>query len=178
MATVFSHSLIGATLGSLAPQKIKSKKFYFWMAFLPVVPDFDSVAFVLRIPYESFWGHRGFTHSIVFSLFLAVITTLLASSGLSKLQKAQTCFFFFLASISHALVDALTNGGLGVALFSPFSNERLFFSFRPIQVSPIGMGFFSERGLKVLLSEVFWIVLPCTVILIFNLFRKKKNAAT
>jgi hypothetical protein len=60
----------------------------------------------------------------------------------------------------HALLDALTNGGLGVALLSPLSNARFFFLFRPILVSPIGTGFFSEYGVKVLGSEILWIWMP------------------
>ena len=55
----------------------------------------------------------------------------------------------------------MTNGGLGVALLAPFSEERFFFSFRPIQVSPIGAGaFFTEWGLRVLKSEGLWVGLP------------------
>ena len=34
-------------------------------------------------------------------------------------------FFLFLATLSHSLLDALTNGGLGVALLAPFTPERL-----------------------------------------------------
>lgn len=172
MATIFSHSLIGVTVAALAPKSIRTKKFYFWMAMLPIIPDFDSVGFVFRIPYESFWGHRGFTHSILFSLVIAVLINTLF------FRKATTLVFLFLASISHALIDALTNGGLGVALFSPFSNERIFFHFRPIQVSPIGAHFFTARGIEVLVSEFFWLALPCTGILLLNHFRKKKNATT
>lgn len=47
----------------------------------------------------------------------------------------------FAATASHALLDMLTDGGLGVALFVPVSNARLFFPVRPIAVSPIGAGF-------------------------------------
>jgi inner membrane protein len=66
-----------------------------------------------------------------------------------------------LAALSHGLLDAATNGGLGVAFLSPFSNRRYFFSFRPVEVSPIGIRpFFSERGIEVLRSEAFWIWLP------------------
>jgi inner membrane protein len=37
------------------------------------------------------------------------------------------------------LLDMLTNGGLGIAVFSPFSRERFFFPVQPIPVSPIGL---------------------------------------
>jgi inner membrane protein len=67
----------------------------------------------------------------------------------------------FVSCASHAFLDAMTNGGLGVALFWPFSLERIFLPFRPIQVSPIGVGsFFTEWGLRVIASELVWVLLP------------------
>jgi inner membrane protein len=69
--------------------------------------------------------------------------------------------YLFMAMASHALLDALTNGGLGVAFFAPFSNDRYFFPWRPIQVSPISVRrFFSERGLVVLGSELAIVWVP------------------
>ena len=59
--------------------------------------------------------------------------------------------FLFVSTLSHGLLDMLTNGGLGVALFVPMSNERYFFPWRPITVSPIGLSrFVSAWGLRVL----------------------------
>jgi inner membrane protein len=59
----------------------------------------------------------------------------------------------------------MTNGGLGVALFWPFSSGRIFLPFRPIQVSPIGVGnFFSEWGLWVIASELVWVLIPALII--------------
>jgi hypothetical protein len=63
----------------------------------------------------------------------------------------------------------MTDGGLGVAFFAPFHNERYFFPWRPIAVSPIGMGFFSERGLEVIISELHWGSLLLAVALAYTL---------
>ena len=74
----------------------------------------------------------------------------------------------FLAAVtaSHGVLDALTNGGLGVAFFSPFVLRRYFFPWRPIAVSPIRAGdFFGETALRVLASEARWVWLPTAVIL-------------
>jgi inner membrane protein len=69
--------------------------------------------------------------------------------------------YFFLCTASHGVLDALTDGGLGVAFFSPFDTTRYFFSVRPVLVSPIGISqFFSPYGIRVLASEVMWIWLP------------------
>jgi inner membrane protein len=73
--------------------------------------------------------------------------------------------YLFLATASHGFLDALTNGGLGVAFFAPFNNNRYFFPWRPIQVSPISLGkFLSQRGYLVLKSELLWIWLPTALV--------------
>jgi inner membrane protein len=69
-----------------------------------------------------------------------------------------------LCTMSHAVLDAFTDGGLGVAFFAPFSNERYFFPFTPIRVSPIGAGFFSPRGMETLRNELLWVWAPCVAI--------------
>lgn len=55
----------------------------------------------------------------------------------------------------------MTNGGLGVAFFSPFNTQRYFLPWRPIPVSPIAAGrFFSPRGWHILKNEIIWVWLP------------------
>jgi inner membrane protein len=76
----------------------------------------------------------------------------------------QLFWWFAAVTASHGMLDAMTNGGRGIAFFAPFSNHRYFFPWRPIQVSPIGAGFFSARGLSVLVSEARWIWLPSVII--------------
>ena len=58
------------------------------------------------------------------------------------------------AMASHPVLDAMTDGGGGVALFWPFSDTRHFFPFRPIPVSPLGAGMLSARGLRVVTAEL------------------------
>jgi inner membrane protein len=75
--------------------------------------------------------------------------------------------YFFLATASHGLLDALTNGGLGVAFLSPFDTTRYFFGFRPVAVSPIGVSeFLTAYGAQVLASEARWIWMPSGVLLL------------
>jgi inner membrane protein len=65
----------------------------------------------------------------------------------------------------------MTNGGLGVAFFSPFTNSRYFFPFHPIMVSPIGAGrFFSLKGLAIIRSEALWLWIPSAVIFLGSTF--------
>ena len=129
-------------------------------AALTIVPDLDVAAFALGIPYEHVLGHRGFSHSITFALIVsAVVTWLLRVDE----HRRATFVFLFVCLMSHALLDAMTDGGLGVAFFAPFHNERYFLPWTPIRVSPIGVGFFSARGLATLKSELVWVWGPCVV---------------
>jgi len=73
--------------------------------------------------------------------------------------------YFFLATASHGLLDAMTDGGLGVGFFAPFDNHRYFLPCPPSRVSPTGVGrFFTDRGLAVLQSELLWIWLPAMLL--------------
>jgi inner membrane protein len=66
---------------------------------------------------------------------------------------------------SHGLLDALTDGGLGVALFSPFTQKRFFFSWTPIEVSPFGWRWLLKPGERgVLWSELKWVWGPVLVL--------------
>lgn len=72
----------------------------------------------------------------------------------------QAATFVFICAASHPLLDAMTSGGLGVALAWPWSEQRFFASWRPIRVSPFAPQFFSARGIATLLSELRWVWLP------------------
>ena len=82
----------------------------------------------------------------------------------------------FLATLSHGILDALTTGGKGVGFFIPFNNDRFFFPWRLIKVSPIGIEkFFSSWGLKVIGSELIFIGIPCAIVLLALYFSKKRT---
>jgi inner membrane protein len=89
-------------------------------------------------------------------------------------HRIQLFVWFMAVTASHGLLDALTNGGRGIAFFAPFTNHRYFFPWRPIQVSPIGAGFFSARGLRVLTSEARWIWLPSAIIAVSARLRRRR----
>jgi inner membrane protein len=126
---------------------------------LGMLPDLDVLAFPLGIPYGARLGHRGLSHSLLLALVLSLLVALAVSGPLAvSLWWLWLCFFTAMAS--HTLLDALTDGGLGVALFWPFDDRRYFFPFRPIRVSPIGMAALGRRGLRSLLSEVWWVWIP------------------
>jgi inner membrane protein len=148
-------------------------------AICSVIPDIDVLGFRFGIRYGDFWGHRGFTHSLLFAALLASAGFLIGfgrvEPGLSRLS---AWVYFFVATASHGFLDAMTDGGLGVAFFSPFDDHRYVLPWRPIHVSPIGVGrFFSERGLAVLLTELLWIWLPAALLAVSAWLLRRRSPA-
>ncbi|MGD0223144.1 MAG: metal-dependent hydrolase [Terriglobia bacterium] len=128
------------------------------------MPDLDVIGFHFGVRYGDVMGHRGFTDSLLFAALLAGLITI-AFVRQRQVSPWRLLLYLFLATASHGILDAMTNGGLGVAFFSPFTNARFFFPFHPIRVSPIGVGrFFSARGLAVVKSEALWLWLPSAAI--------------
>jgi inner membrane protein len=126
-----------------------------------MAPDIDVIGFRFGVHYGDLLGHRGLTHSIAFAAVFASLALLAARSGLRRpARRGLVWLYLFLATASHGLLDAFTDGGLGVAFFSPFDTTRYFFPFTPIAVSPIGAGFISSGGLSVLLVELRWVWIP------------------
>ena len=81
-------------------------------------------------------------------------------AGPTVTSTVQAAVFVFVCAASHPLLDAMTSGGLGVALAWPWSEHRFFAPWRPIRVSPFAPQFFSARGVATLLSELRWVWLP------------------
>jgi len=156
MPSIPTHFLVGAALGQAAGPRLRSD-WRFWAVALvcSALPDIDVIGFGLGVRYGDLWGHRGMTHSILFAAAAGVVAG--SWFGGSRLEKIGQCVLFFLIAASHGALDAMTNGGLGIAFFSPFDPTRYFLPRRPILVSPIGTAFFSLRGLAVIWSEVLWV---------------------
>src|SRR5206468_6143070 len=123
--------------------------------------------FAFGVSYSDMLGHRGLTHSFAFAFIVGCVAALIRSQGTPRDRKTWFIFiiYFFIVTASHGLLDAMTNGGLGVAFFAPFSNTRYFFPWRPIQVSPIGVTeFFSAWGSVVMVSEIKYVWLPLSLL--------------
>ncbi len=161
MASAFSHAFVALALGKAPRHPVFTWPVLFLGMACSIVPDLDVIGFSFGIQYGDLWGHRGMTHSLFFASLLSALLT--SAWHRQKWTAAQVRLFFYLffCTASHGLLDALTDGGLGVAFFSPFDTTRYFFTARPVAVSPIGISaFFSEHAFHVLASEVQWIWLP------------------
>lgn len=164
MPTLFTHPVIPIALGASLGKEVISRQLVVIAVLLSVLPDLDVIAFSFGIPYSSQFGHRGFTHSLFLAVLVCLFLVWLLPNRI-QLNKAKSFVFLFSAMGSHGLLDMLTDGGLGIALFWPFTNERYFFlGYQYVKVSPLGMDFFSEWGMNTLISELVWIWLPTTLI--------------
>jgi inner membrane protein len=123
MPTIFSHTAIPIAI-ALGTRRISPRLLFVGVA-ASIAPDLDTIGFRFGVAYAHEFGHRGFTHSLVFALLLAIFAALFAPELRTKRMAA--FIFIFVATASHGLLDMFTNGGLGVALFWPFTDTRYFF---------------------------------------------------
>ncbi len=170
MASIFGHGAAAATLAYLSGAKPR-RRLMVLAIISAILPDIDSIGYFLGVPYASPWGHRGFTHSILFAALWGV----LIGVCFFKKDRWASAGLLFVATLSHGLLDAMTTGGHGVGFFIPFQNDRHFFPWHPIAVSPIGIAqFLGARGVRVLMSEMIYIGLPCTAALVTYRFIRRR----
>jgi inner membrane protein len=159
MASLITHPIVPLALAVAVGRRVVPIPLLILGMVYSMLPDLDGITFRLGIPYASPFGHRGFSHSIAVALFLAVPA--LPISRVLKAAPLAVFSFLSISMVSHGVLDAMTNAGKGVAFFWPFSVERIFFEFRPIEASPVSLGrFLSGRGLQVLESEMIWVWMP------------------
>jgi inner membrane protein len=166
MPTILTHAVAALSIGACFRRPEVPKGVWVLGAFYAALPDADVAAFSFGIPYENVLGHRGLSHSLAFAAALALLTVAVGfRRGVSGMGPGRLGLFLFLATASHGLLDTLTNGGLGVALLAPFKNDRYFFPFRPIEVSPIGIHhFLASRIWPVVRSEILWVWIPAALL--------------
>lgn len=178
MPSLPTHVVVALGVGACFYRPEIPKGVWVIGAVCSVMPDLDVIGFRFGIRYGDFWGHRGFAHSLAFAALLALVIVALAfRHGVTGMHALVLWLYFFLATASHGLLDAMTDGGLGIAFFAPFDNRRYFFPWTPIRVSPIGVGrFFNARGLAVLQSEFLWIWLPTILLAVSVILLRQRSA--
>ena len=163
MPTILTHTAVPLALGLGLGSKVISRRLLAAGVVASMLPDIDVLAFRFNIAYTDTFGHRGVSHSLMFAMLVGLVAMLCAPW--LKTTRSRGFLFVGTACASHGLLDMLTNGGEGVALWWPFSEARLFFPWHVIEVSPLNMHrVFSERGWVVLQSEFLWVWLPALVL--------------
>ena len=157
MASAITHFIVGASVGLPAVRSrsirgaLPAWAIPVTCGLLAVSPDLEVYAmFAWDIPRGSLFAHRGLFHS---PFFLTLLCAVLAAMTAGR-RFAWLTLVWAGAAITHPLLDMLTDGGSGVLLLYPISEARLFFPWRPIHVSPLGIVRFFSRAGYILKSEL------------------------
>jgi inner membrane protein len=164
VASAFTHAIAGLAIGTAFRGRHTPARYWMLGATFAALPDLDGIGFWLGVPYESTFGHRGFSHSLLFAAILAGVGLVAFRGRGFASNRTRIWTYLFVATASHGVLDAMTTGGGGVAFFAPLINERYFFPWRPILVSPMSIRrFFSARGVAILRSEFVYIWIPAAI---------------
>jgi len=181
MPSIMSHAVVASSLGAAgAPDRPMPARYWVALAILAAAPDADVIAFWLNVDRGNILSHRGLTHSLPF----AAIAAALAVRVLFRDREWHSSWprlwvLYFAGMASHGVLDALTNGGQGIAFFAPLSAARWHFPWQPILVSPIGVGaFLSQYGFQVLLNEMLWLWLPSLLVATTVRLARRRSSRT
>ncbi len=163
MPTNITHAIPALAIGLGIGRHILPLKVIITGALIASIPDLDMIGTrYFNVPWDSIYGHRGYTHSIFFAICTALITALLFSGVVNRKHFKRYFLFFAFCMLSHGLLDFCNEGGLGVAFLWPLSDLRFHSLVQPIMnvnVSFRGL-YLSTSGLPVFLSEILWVWLP------------------
>lgn len=164
-----AHALIGATAAVVLAKKSEAR----WQllcvsALLGVCPDFDYLLNVLRVGRGG-W-HHGFTHSIVFALFVGAFVALVYGW-----RSVHGFIVFSAATVSHTLLDYLMTESRGVSLWWPFTDRR--YRFRgpnPIDYTWDDSSFWHAAPdiLRISLTELLLFVPILLVVILIKRYRR------
>ena len=151
--STMTHAAVG--LGALALTRPGRSSLALWAlsAGLSMLPDIDVITLAVGVPRNSLWSHRGITHSFAAALVTGTLLAVVCGRRFA-MQPRALGLYFSLVMASHGILDAFTNGGRGVAFFSPFDTHRYLFPVRPIPAAPIGFEYFSARGFRAFEAEL------------------------
>jgi inner membrane protein len=172
MPSLITHAFVALTAGKIGAPRDVPRRFWIFALIGSVLPDLDVLAFRFGIPYSHAFGHRGVFHSLFFALLLSLALVALFPKKMPVFSRQWIWGLMLLGIIiaSHGLLDALTNGGKGIALLAPFDQTRYFFPWTPIKVAPLSVkAFFGPWGWTVLKSEWLWVWLPMLGLLLMRM---------
>jgi inner membrane protein len=127
MASVISHAVVcvGAWRRRVAGVRMPAR-YWVTLAIMAALPDLDVVVYPARLNAPHILGHRGITHSLPFAAVFAALVVRLVFRGRAWRPRGSGCgLVFFAAMASHGVLDAMTNGGQGIAFFAPVLGRAL-----------------------------------------------------
>lgn len=118
--------VLGASVGEAVLGKKVGNKAVIYGAIAGTIPDLDVVANFMTDTITAIELHRGFSHSLLFSIFLAPILGGLVNKMERKFDLGWQAWtkLFFLGLVTHPLLDAFTTWG--TRLFWPLDTRLAF----------------------------------------------------
>ena len=131
MPLPIAHGLLGASIvAAIHPQPTRG--YYTPLLIGGVLANLADFDFLLVFAFHSKSWHRGFTHSILFAVFVSLLFVLFL--GKHQIREA---IGFGLVFASHCVLDYVTTRkGGGVELLFPFSTDRLAFGWHGLSELP------------------------------------------
>jgi inner membrane protein len=111
---------------------------------LALLPDLDVALVALGACDDGACGHRGASHSLVFAIAIGLLGGLAARRLRWPVVRTVVAATFAVAS--HAMLDALGDGGRGLPLLWPFSDARFLSPIRIFPDAPRGLALLSLPG--------------------------------
>ena len=176
MPSAIGHAIFALSLSPFRPYNNKLLLSLILAMVCSTIPDLDVIGFEAGIRCGAVWRPRGFSHSFLFSLITGIAVSYLFFNEEceTKTDRFLISFFFFIITLSHGLLDAMTDGGLGVGFFIPVNNERFFFPIRPIPVSSMHIeAFFTSFGFSIFKQEMKFIGFVTGLVILSGYYWRK-----
>jgi inner membrane protein len=123
-----THIALGACIGEALAKRKLGKKALVFGALAQTIPDIDFIFSLWMEPSSNFLVHRGFSHSLLFVVLIALLLALIIQRWWGKSDTSFSFWFLFFGTetLVHILLDAFN--AYGTAWFEPFSDYRVSFN--------------------------------------------------
>lgn len=175
-----SQAALGAAIGEAVLGKRIGNKGAILGAAVATIPDLDVALYMFYDKFQMLSIHRGFSHSILFSILGALLLVYIFRrvKWTKAISSLRLFIFAWLALFTHMLLDTFT--AYGTQLYLPFSNERVGFDsvnvVDPVYTIPLLIGLmlslfiFRKKPSRAIFNQVGIVV--SSLYLIFTLIHK------
>jgi inner membrane protein len=185
MASATAHFIIGSAIAlpalrwRVVAEVLPPWKIVLASGLLAAAPDLDlGGRRAFGIQPESILSHRGLFHSPFFLILVAAALAGMVALRYSRRAFARLWLLWAACMVTHPLLDAMTDGGVGVMLLIPFTCARFFFPWRPIHTPLRGTEHLLSRAFVLRPSEIPFCLLAVLIGAAGLLWRRRRLMAT
>lgn len=142
--------VLGAAVAEAVAGRKMGRRAAFWGAIAGTIPDLDVFLSIFNHPIDAALLHRGFSHSLVFAALMTPILAWIVNKLYTEKYPINLWMkLFFLAIVTHPLLDIFTN--YGTEFLWPFSLRITFnsvFVLDPLYTIPFAICLLTALILK------------------------------